>query len=442
MAWVRQMSLSVIMLSLGVSLLWGIPMGLKAVPGGAVDLQVVYYATRCLIQHHDPYNLSELRETYKAESRQNPSQSIQRIENVPGLIYVPTIFPVIALLAMMPWKIAYSVWMILLAIGFLLAALLMWQVGAENSPGLALALTCILLTNSAVALALGNTAVLVVSLCVVGAWCLLHERFVAVGVLCLTVGLATKPHDSGLVWLYFLLAGGVHRRRALYIFAISVLMALAGIIWVSEVSPHWMQELSANQSQLSMHGAISDPGPGGVANNGAGMIIDLQAAVSIFWDDPHIYNPASYLICGTLLLVWSLITLRSSHSPGNAWLALAAIAPLTMLVTYHRPYDTKLLLLTIPACTMLWTQGGLAARIALLVTTAGIVFTGDIPLQSLVIITNGLHENASGLLGKILTVVLIRPVPLILFIMSIYYLWVYVRHAPIKRECSQKAACP
>ncbi len=40
-------------------------------------------------------------------------------------------------------------------------------------------------------------------------------RCVWVGILCLAVSLAIKPHDGGLVWLYFILAGGAFRKRAL-----------------------------------------------------------------------------------------------------------------------------------------------------------------------------------------------------------------------------------
>jgi hypothetical protein len=92
------------------------------------------------------------------------------------------------------------------------------------------------------------------------------------------------------------------------------------------------------------------------------MVIDLQSAVSVFRDDPRIYNPVSYLVCGALLLVWSVSTLRSRFSQSRAWLALAAVVPLTMLVTYHRPWDAKLLMLTVPACAMLWAEGGAIAR--------------------------------------------------------------------------------
>jgi hypothetical protein len=101
--------------------------------------------------------------------------------------------------------------------------------------------------------------------------------------------------------------------------------------------------------------------------------------------------------------------------------------PFTLLVTYHRPYDAKLLMLTVPACAMLWAEGGPIGWIALVVNSAGIVLTGDIPLTILLILAKNRHISTAGLPGQILTVVLMRPAPLILLVMGIFYLWVYVR---------------
>lgn len=157
------------------------------------------------------------------------------------------------------------------------------------------------------------------------------------------------------------------------------------------------------------------------------MVIDLQAAVSVFRDDARIYNPVSYLICGSLLLVWSVRTLWLRFSQAGAWIALAAVVPLTMLVTYHRPWDAKLLLLAIPACALLWAEGGLIRWVALLVTAAGIVSTADIPLVILSIFSSHLQVGTAGIPGQILTLVLMQPVPLILLAMGIFYLWVYLR---------------
>jgi hypothetical protein len=100
-----------------------------------------------------------------------------------------------------------------------------------------------------------------------------------------------------------------------------------------------------------------------------------------------------------------------------------------MLPVYHRQYDAKLLLLTVPACVMLWAEGGPTGRLALLLNTAGIVLTGDFPSAALMVLTGKLHLSTMGMFGKIVTAALVRPVPLILLVMAIFYLWVYVRRS-------------
>jgi hypothetical protein len=100
-----------------------------------------------------------------------------------------------------------------------------------------------------------------------------------------------------------------------------------------------------------------------------------------------------------------------------------------MLTTGHHYYDAKLLLLTFPACAMLWAEGGPIRWIAFLVTAAGLVLTGDIPLAILASIADSLHLNSAGFLGKMLTLALLRPAPLILLMVAIFYLWAYARRA-------------
>jgi hypothetical protein len=123
-----------------------------------------------------------------------------------------------------------------------------------------------------------------------------------------------------------------------------------------------------------------------------------------------------------------LYTVRYDYSQRRAWLALATIAPITILVIYHRPYDAKLLLLTIPACAMLHSEGGRIARVALLLTTLGIVFTSDLPLLFLLFcfkLLQVLTSMPTIELGWI--AILARPVPLILLAMTFFYLWAYIK---------------
>ena len=426
----RRNALVWILLACGISIWWGYSVGKNA--HGWVDFKAVYYGTRCLLEHHNPYDVSQLDRVFLSESRESSSQALMDHVGVTLYVNVPTTFIIITPFAMLPWGPALVLWMTLTVGAFILAALLMGKLGAKCSPQLSLLLTCILLANCECFFASGNTAGIVVCLCVVAVWCLIEERFVPAGILCLVISLAIKPHDAGLVWLYFLLAGGVYRKRALQTLFIVAVLGLSAVLWVSLVAPHWVQDWQANLAVISAHGGLNDPSLNSVNGRTGGMVIDLQSALSVFRDDPRIYNPVSYIVCGALLLVWSISTLRSRSSQSRAWFALAVIVPLSMLVTYHRPWDAKLLILTVPACAMLWAEGGAIARIALLLNGAAIVMTGDLPLTLLTIFTRNMQFSAEGVPGEILTVVLMRPVPLVLLAMGIFYLWIYVRRAPEK----------
>jgi hypothetical protein len=310
-----------------------------------------------------------------------------------------------------------------------------WNLGANYAPILSGVLIGFLLANSEVLVIKGMCAGIAVSLCVVAVWCFLREQFVPAGILCLAVSLAVKPQDAGLVWLYFLLAGGVYRKRALQTLLTTVVLSLPTVLWVWRVAPNWMQEWHSYFLASPLQSSINDPGPASTGGHGLAMVISLQTIISVFRDDPRIYNPVSYLICALLLLVWAFVTLRSRPSPERAWLALAAIAALSMLPVYHRLYDAKLLLLTVPACAMLWAEGGLTGRLALLVNSAAFVLTGDLPWAIVLGLISHLHLPATALTKQMLIAVQVFPAPLILLITGIFYLWVYARRSSADALC-------
>jgi hypothetical protein len=175
------------------------------------------------------------------------------------------------------------------------------------------------------------------------------------------------------------------------------------------------------------HGALNDPGPTSPHNSTAGLIIDLESALSLLRDQPGFYNTISYAICAPLLLVWMVAVLRLRATRSNALVALAAVAALTMLPIYHRAYDTKLLLLMIPACAVLSCVSGMRRWIALALTTASIVVTGDIPLTLIASFTKGLYDPGASWPQKLISMLLMRPVPIVLLVTGIFFLWVLMR---------------
>jgi hypothetical protein len=422
----RRIGLLLLLMCGGISILWGLVLG-QSEPGGSLDFQAVYFGTRCLIQHHNPYNVAELDAVYRADGGEHSSESPKHHQLVTLFVNLPTTFIFVAPLAVLPWELAQATWLLFLICVFMLAAVLMWRFGESYSPGISVFLICTLLAESELTFATGNTAGIVVGLCLISVWSFLRNRLVTVGILCMGASLAIKPHDVGLIWLYFLLAGGVYRKRALQSAFVTAAIGIFAFIWVSHVVPHWIADWSTNMATISGPGGLNDPAPVSLTGNTAGMILDLQAALAVFRNDPRFYNPVSYLVCGALLLPWAVTTLRSGCSPSKAMFALAAVVPLTMLITYHRPYDAKLLLLTVPACAMLWAEGTAIRWVGLLVTAFAIVITGEVPLAILVNLTANLHLGSEGILSRILLMALMRPGSLALLAMAIFYVCVYAR---------------
>jgi hypothetical protein len=404
----------------------------RASPNLMIDFKGIYYFTRCLLQHTDPYQPSEPLRIYLADGVNRPMPPNEPLQVLTLDEYTPTTFIFVAPFATLPWETAAVLWAMLGFGGIIVAAFLMWDLASCYAPAISCCLICFILANCEILFTIGNPAAIAISLCAVCVWCFLKDRFVWVGVLCLAASLAIKPHDAGFVWLYFLLAGAPYRKRALQTLAITAVIGLAAIAWVTPIAPHWVQEWHSNLIAISGHGGICDPGP--AASNGRGpiMIIGLQSVVAVFRDDPRIYNSVSLLICGALLLIWAFRALRVLVSETNTYLALAAVAPLTLLVSYHRAHDSKLLLLAVPACAMLWASGRLIRWLGLLFTSAAIVFTADMPLTILKILTKNLHLSTTELSGQMLTVLVMWPAQLTLLAMGIFYLWIYVRHDPIQ----------
>jgi hypothetical protein len=391
-----------------------------------VDFRVLYYPARCLIHHGDPYNADQLMQMTIAETGGGP-ESEAKAREVMRYIYFPTAFTFTLPIAMLPWGPAHFLWMSLIITGLLFASILTWQIAAEYDPLVSGALIGLFLFNSELLVVAGNMAGIAISLGAIAVWCFVRERFVGAGILCLALALIVKPHDTGLVWLYFLLAGGAFRKRALQTLLAAVALSLPGILSVGLIAPNWMSGLRANLLADAVQGGTNDPGLTSTGAHGLGMMVNLQTVFSAFWDEPRFYNSATYIVSGILFIVWAAATVRLRSSTAKHWLALAVVAPLTMLPFYHRQQDTRLLLLVIPACAMLWTRRDLIGRITLLTTFAAVLLTGDIPWIILLNLISRLRLPANWLTKHFLIAIQVFPVPLILLSTCVFYLWVYVR---------------
>jgi len=419
----RARNLAILTMLLVASLIasaWGIALTYGKT-GIILDSRMAYLAGRCLTQHCDPYNEAAMTRVYLAEGGERVAASSKGATThylAAFHVYLPSAEPLFNLLALLPWRIAYALWTVLILALITIAAFLAWCMAQRYAPGPPFFLAWLLLANSGLLIAGGNPAGIAVTLCILAVWCILEGRFIALGVACLAISLAIKPHDSGLIWLYLLLLGASQRKRAIQSLMVFGVWAIAATMWISTLSPHWISELRSNLALLSINGECADPaGPAAIS------MFNLQTVFAVFNGNSSFYNLATFAVCAVLILIWMFVTVRLPHSPRGIWLGLATITVLSILPIYHRSYDAKILLLTLPACALLWAEGGIIGWLALFLTGSGILLTSE-----LTAVFQQMFSPASGAGSRALYLFTARPAPLILFAESVFYLYVYVRY--------------
>lgn len=385
------------------------------------DFKAVYYASEALLHHQDPYSDSNLLHIYAAAPENRTLLSHLPLPAVTMCVNLPTTVALLAPIALLPWSVAQVLWSVLIAASFLLAAYLIWEVGAEWAPRMSGVLVFLVLSGSQALLEVGNAAGIAVSLCILGAWCFIRGRFVAAGVVCLALSLVLKPQDAGFVWLFFLLAGGVHRRRALQTLAVVAALALFSLLWVGQVSPHWAEELHANLVSTSAPGQVNDPTPVVVEPGIHGaMTVSLQTVTAVFTREPALFNLLAYALCAPFILLWGFAALRTRPSIVRDWFALAAIVPISMLVCYHRQHDTRILLLAIPVCALFWAEGKTSGKLATITTVIALLASSNPLLQLFGVMTYHLRMVTTGISGEILTATVGRPVAVAMLAMGTF----------------------
>lgn len=396
-----------------------------------IDFRAVYCGARAVIEHKDPYNSADMNRIYLTET--GPSKDAPALKGLAiRYIYPPTTLALTLPFGLLPWGPAHVLWMMCTAATLILAAFLVWSISAANGPVIAGFLVGLLLMTSELLVEVGNAAGIAVSLCVIAVCCFVQRKFLIVGVLAFAMALLVKPHDTLLVWLYFLLAGREYRKSALRTLLVSALLALPFVVWVSVISPHWLHEMGAQLAAHTVPGGDSDPRPAGIllGTHGA-QLVNLQTAFGVFWSNPRIYDWATYVVCAAMMAAWFTALRRSRASQASTWFALASAAAISMLPNYHRQQDTRILLLMIPAFGLLWTKTSRLRWPALIVTLAGVFFTGDITLQSLGQLSKHLSQSTTGLANQLQTLLLGRTATLALVAVAVFYLYVFLRQSTL-----------
>jgi hypothetical protein len=409
------------LLVLGISAIIFFAVGGARVFRASYDLVPVYTGARCLLHGCDPYDTKQLEQQFFAgggRPTELPSWEI----DVP--VYPPSTFLVLSPLALLRFPIARLLWFLLNGCLFVTSAGLILSLCPESprrpQRWLATTLGSFILATSGILLVLGQPAAFSISLVIIGCYFFFRGRFLPLGAFLLMLSLAVKPQIGGLIVVY-LLAQRIHWRYAAVALtgALALLLSAGLILRLHPRSSDWTSTLRANLSATLSPGGSADPRPANIEAVGDA---NLQTLTSIFFSEARTFNRVAYAIF--IILLAALITVVRRMNAGQElhFLALAAVTVLSLTPVYHRFYDTRLLLLTIPAVLIVFQKRRpLGSLIAVLTILA--VISVQYRVQAF-LLQHG--EWQSVLQNKFLLILLLRQQNLELLMLFWLYLFAIV----------------
>jgi hypothetical protein len=315
------------------------------------DFVPVYTGARCLLHGCNPYNTSQLEQQFFAgggHAAELPSWDI----DVP--VYPPSTFLALSPVALLGFPAARLLWFLLNCCLFVTAAGLVVWLSPRSHRWLAAALASYFLATAGILLVLGQPATFAISSVVIASCLFLRRRLLPLGVLLFTLSLAVKPQIGGLIVVYFLVRRIAWRHAAVALAGASAFLLSASLILRAHpASEDWPSTLRANLFATLSPGGSADPRPENQQSTGD---INLQTLTSIFFTDASSFNVAAYGVFLALLLAGILVTVQADQSPEAHLLALGALSILSLTPVYHRFYDTRLLLLSVPAVVLVFAK--------------------------------------------------------------------------------------
>lgn len=337
----------------------------------ANDFVPVYTGARCLLHGCNPYDTRQLEQqffTAGGHPDELPSWDI----DVP--VYPPSTFLALSPLALFHFPAARLIWFLINGCLFVISAAMILSVCPPPHRWLATSLISFFLLTGGILLVLGQPAIFAVSLLVIGCCLFLRGRYLPLASVLWILSLAVKPQIGGLIILYCFLQR-LHARYAAMAMAgaFAVLVCAGAVLSAHPRSVHWPVTLQGNLSSTLSPGGSADPRP---ANPQAIGDTNLQALTSIWFTQARAFNLCAYALFVCLLLALVLAVPWKGGWHAMQLPALAALVVLSLLPVYHRFYDTRLLLLTVPAVLAIFQK-----RRVLGTLVAGVTALASISLQ-------------------------------------------------------------
>lgn len=315
---------------------------------GDVDYAVVYAEGRAWIARQNPYDFPTISSDYLQSGAPRRLRPIRRYTDS---VQTPAIFPLAGLMALLPWKVSISVWLVLSCAMYVLASILLAGALPHDWPFTRVCVFAIGLSFSPVlaGISTGQPSVLAMALIIIAVAPQMLNRPVLAGI-ALGIAICLKP-QLGVFFLLFM-ARRRSWRAGLIAVAVPAVATAVSLVPLLASHSHWLTSLMANIKMTSVAGHANDPSP---LNPDAWKLLNFETVLTLVVNSRTWATVASMglVACG-LVVWWKRSRDIASDDLARYFVLLLCLATLILLPVYHRNYDAGVLMLGVVATVLLW----------------------------------------------------------------------------------------
>lgn len=319
------------------------------------DLAIIYGSARAWLVGGNPYDAAAVARAWTGAGGPPewlPGQTTGGGVDAAVFLYPPTTFPLLAPLAVLPWRAAVVAWAAVSLAMWAAAAVCVAAVAGLRRGSAAwwgVMAGAAWLAPAATSLNVGQLALVTVGLVAVGRWSGERElseerRHGPRGAVCgILEGVATalKPQVAGLFLVYD--AGRLRWGRVAWGAAVIALAAVVGVGRMAAAGVPWWPSWRENLRNFT----LASNGDPTLANPIRHQIISLHEPLHAFTDNRPLVSAAVWGIVAGLSAAYFVLDLRRGRARGEGraeLVSLSMVAVVSLMVVYHRFYDAALLI--------------------------------------------------------------------------------------------------
>lgn len=326
--------------------------------GAYGDFAHVYGSASCVLSGSNPYSFDCVARALISHGS-NPSRYVDPYWPTHPMNYPPITYYLVAPLALLNYSAAGLVWFWISAIALIAACVATIRLCPPTARTFVYLGVSVVLMTSGGLLRLGQLTTSALALLIIGSLLFLNRKHLVLAAILLALAACLKPQLILPSLAFFCLSRSTRKYALGALAGFALAFIAAGVALARQPgSAHWTSDWAANLR-------ITPLGSSARIDTG---IVNLEGLTSLITASPLIFRTIDLVVLAAIIAVLVIGFIRAREDWRRDWICIAAASFLTLLLVYHRSYDMRIQILSLPALGLLWKT---STRMAGILTVLG-----------------------------------------------------------------------